>query len=158
MENSIRLRAANDGDLPFLKRLYASTRQRELQLLDWSQEEKQQFLQQQFAAQDQYYHEQFPDCSFQIVTLGMESIGRLYLDRRKDEFRIVDIALLPEHRGQGIGRRLMEQILREAGERKLPVRIHVEQDNPALRLYESLGFCRLGEVGVYFFMEYSGGM
>jgi ribosomal protein S18 acetylase RimI-like enzyme len=157
MKHRIHLRPVNDGDREFLEGLYATTREAELQPLDWSQEKKRHFLQQQFAAQDHYYHNQFPDCSYQIIMMKSDAIGRLYLDRRKDEFRIVDIALLPEYRGRGIGRQLMERILREARASGLPVRIHVEQYNPALRLYERLGFQRIGEVGVYLFMEHPGG-
>ncbi len=151
------LREVVETDREFLELLYASTRQSELESVEWSDEQKQTFLHQQFEAQDSYYREHFPDCSFQLIELAGERIGRLYLHRREDEFRIVDIALLPEHRGRGIGRRLMQRILDEAGEQGLPVRIHVEQYNPALQLYKQLGFRHLGEVGVYFFMEWSPG-
>ena len=82
-------------------------------------------------------------------------IGRLYLDRRKDEIWVVDIALLPEHRGRGIGDALMRQVIAEADEKALPVRIHVEHVNPAQRWYERLGFRRTGDTGVYYLMERS---
>ena len=150
----IELREVRAEDRAFLERLYASTRQDELEPVDWNEEQKLSFLRQQFEAQDHYYHEHFPDCSYQIITRAARAIGRLYLDRREDEHRIVDIALLPEFRGQGVGRRLMQEILDEARQSELPVRIHVEQYNPALRLYKDLGFQELGEVGAYFFMEW----
>jgi hypothetical protein len=37
-----------------------------------------------------------------------------------------------------------------------PLRIHVEGFNPALRLYERLGFRQIEDKGVYLFMEWSG--
>lgn len=81
-------------------------------------------------------------------------IGRLYVDRRADEIRVVDIALLPEHRRQGIGSALLENILAEAAAAHKPVRIHVEKFNPALRLYQRLGFHQVRDTGVYFLMEW----
>ena len=73
-------------------------------------------------------------------------IGRLYRDLRKDEIRVVDIALLTGERGRGVGGRLMRDVLAEARERGLAVRIHVERTNPARRLYDRLGF-RIVEEG-----------
>ena len=80
--------------------------------------------------------------------------ARLYLDRREDEIRIIDIALLAEYRGQGIGSALMKDILAEGARAKLPVRIHVERSSPALRLYDHLGFYQVDDQGVYYLMEW----
>ena len=49
----------------------------------------------------------------------------------------------------------MGDLLVEAARDRKPVRIHVERHNPALRLYERLGFVRLGDNGVYYLMEWS---
>jgi ribosomal protein S18 acetylase RimI-like enzyme len=38
-----------------------------------------------------------------------------------------------------------------------PVRIHVEKQNPALRLYTRLGFTPIADRGVYWFLEWSPG-
>ena len=56
----------------------------------------------------------YPDCQFLVIELERAPIGRLYIDRGDDDIRITDIALLPEFRGRGIGRMLMEEILAEA--------------------------------------------
>ena len=44
-----------DADLPFLARLYASTRMEELAVTDWSDAQKTAFLQSQFDAQHAHY-------------------------------------------------------------------------------------------------------
>ena len=99
------------------------------------------------------------DCSqarweaFQIILLHGEPIGRLYVARWEQEIRIVDLALLPEHRDRGIGSQILKDLLAEGKQQKLPVRIHVEQYNPALRLYHRMGFQKIGEHGVYWLME-----
>jgi ribosomal protein S18 acetylase RimI-like enzyme len=99
--------------------------------------------------------EQFAGAAFDVILLDGESIGRLYVDRRPDEIRIIDIALLPEYRNRGIGSRLITALLAEGTAAGLPVRIHVEQYNPAMRLYNRLGFQKIDERGVYHLMEWS---
>jgi ribosomal protein S18 acetylase RimI-like enzyme len=138
-----------------LSGLYASTRQEEMALVDWPAEKKAEFLQMQFQAQHTFYMEQFKGAAFDLLVLNGQPIGRLYLDRRVDELRIIDIALLPEYRNQGLGSRLMQKILAEAEAAGLPVRIHVEHYNPARRLYQRLGFKEIETNGVYYLMEWT---
>ena len=125
-----------------------------MDLLDWNAAEQEAFLRGQFNAQHRYYQQQFPTATFDVVTVGETPIGRLYVDRRPDEIRVIDIALLPEHRGCGLGGAMMQDILNEALRTARPVRIHVESNNPARRLYERLGFHPIEEQGVYDLMEW----
>ena len=142
-------------DLQFLARVYASTRADEIAVvMDWSEEQKAAFLEMQFQAQHSYYQEHYADAEFLIVSEGDRSIGRLYIDRWDDEFRIIDIALLGTSRNKGIGTAILSAIQSLARTEALAVRIHVEHNNPALRLYHRLGFQKIGEVGVYFLMEW----
>lgn len=147
------LRPITDADHDFLRRVYASTREDELAMTPWSDEEKAQFLRFQFHAQHVHYQEHFPDAAFDVIELDGEPIGRLYIDRRADEIRLIDIALLPEYRSQGLGGEILDGILAEGREKDLLVRIHVEHNNPAMRLYLRLGFRKIEEQGVYHLME-----
>jgi ribosomal protein S18 acetylase RimI-like enzyme len=61
--------------------------------------------------------------------------------------------LLPEYRGQGVGTAVLAAILSDGQRQALPVRIHVERFNPALRLYARLGFRHVADEGVYYFLE-----
>jgi ribosomal protein S18 acetylase RimI-like enzyme len=70
------------------------------------------------------------------------------------DLRIVDIALLPEFRAQGLGSGLIEAVFAAARVTGSKVSIHVENFNPARRLYERLGFIEVGEHGVYRRMEW----
>ncbi len=103
MDRIAKLRPITPEDEDFLYRVYASTREDELAPLDWDDEQKESFLKMQFAAQHKFYTEQFPRAEFQVILLDQEPIGRLYLDHRDDEIRLIDIALLPSHRNRGIG-------------------------------------------------------
>lgn len=154
LPEAIGFRPIIDNDLPFLSQLYASTRADEMAMVPWSEEEKAAFLQMQFNAQHSYYQQQFNDADFLIIYKNEESIGRVYVERRADEIRLIDIALKPEQRGLGLGTLLLEELLNEAKESQLPVRIHVEQFNPALKLYQRLGFKQTEDQGVYFLMEW----
>lgn len=148
------LRPMTGADMPFLYEVYAGTRAEELSQVPWSDEEIQAFLDMQFRAQHAHYQKTFPEAAYQIIEQAGEPIGRLYLDRRPDEIRIIDIALLPEWRGGGIGGALMRQILDEAALAGRPVRIHVERNNPAMSLYGRLGFRKVENRGVYWLMEW----
>jgi ribosomal protein S18 acetylase RimI-like enzyme len=154
MYEKLKLRPIAQADQDFLYRLYASTREDEMAILGWGAAQKDAFLRMQFQAQHQFYQERFNRAEYHIILLDGEPIGRLYVDRRAAEIRIIDIALLTEYRNQGIGSIFLERILSEGEQTSLPVRIHVEQYNPALRLYYRLGFRKTGENGVYSLMEW----
>jgi ribosomal protein S18 acetylase RimI-like enzyme len=150
----VTLRPITAQDQPFLCRLYAGTRTEELSVLDWSDVQKEAFLQMQFNAQHTHYMAHYPEASFQVIELVGASVGRLYVDRRPSEIGIVDIALLAEYRGRGIGTRLIKQVLREGQTSDRRVVIHVEHYNRALSLYQRLGFRQIDESGVYYLMEW----
>lgn len=152
---NISFRAVTDADIDFLKQVYFSTRLDELAITGWDKSEIDRFLSQQFSSQHQYYKEQFPHAAFELIQLNDTPIGRLYTDLRADEIRLIDIALLPEHRKKGIGRQIMSQTLQSARSLNLPVRIHVEKNNPALKLYHRLGFTEIEDKGVYSFLQWS---
>jgi ribosomal protein S18 acetylase RimI-like enzyme len=143
------LRRENDDDIPFLARLYASTREAELAPLPWTPEQKQQFLLQQFNAQRHHYYVYFTECAFAILECRGEPVGRLYLERRDALLHVVDISLLPEWRGRGLGAQIMAAVIATARNDGLGVSICVEKFNPALRLYRRLGFEETGDNGVY---------
>ncbi len=153
MAATVTFRLAEEKDSDFLSEVYASTRLEELQVTGWPQQQIDEFLRMQFEAQDTFYKQQFPDAHYQIVQYESQDAGRLYLDFREDEVRIVDIALLPEYRGKGLGTKLLNSIIDDAAEKQLNVRIHVEKNNPALNLYLRLGFEKTDDKGVYWLME-----
>lgn len=153
--SDISLRPIGKEDEEILYAIYASTRESEMELVEgWSDEQKEHFLRQQFYAQHNYYLEYYPNAAFWVIEHNHEVVGRLYL-RVTQEVRIVDITLLPDRRNAGIGGQLLKDILEAAERENKNVSIHVECNNPALQLYERLGFKVVKEVsgGVYYFME-----
>jgi ribosomal protein S18 acetylase RimI-like enzyme len=142
-----------EDDLEFLYEVYASTREAELTAVDWSHQEKENFLRMQFDLQHKQWIQFYDQAAFEIILIDGNPAGRLYVDRREKEIRIIDIALLTEFRRQGIGSRIMKALIAEADQVNLPLSLHVEMYNPAMGLYQKLGFKKIQEVGVYFLME-----
>jgi ribosomal protein S18 acetylase RimI-like enzyme len=148
------LRPSTPDDRDFLRAVHASTREEELRLVPWSDADKAGFVSMQFDAQDSAYRTTYPDGRFLLVMEGDEPIGRLYVARLPDQIRVIDIALLPDHRGRGIGTRLLRDVIEEATAAGLPVRLHVERSNRAQNLYERLGFRAAGGDDVYEALEW----
>lgn len=136
-------------DMGFLSALYASTRADELAPLPWSGEQKAAFLDMQFQAQHSHYLKHYPDALWLVLERAGKPVGRLYLEYWPSEHRIIDIALIPEVRGQGLGAALLRDVMDEAAQCAKTVGIHVEKANPAMRLYQRLGFNTVEDKGVY---------
>lgn len=134
------LRPSQPADEPFLFRVYSSSRVEELAPLGWDEKQQHQFLSMQFRAQDMDYRKRCPEAQFDVILHNGEQVGRFYVDRRENEIRILDICLLPEHRNQGIGTPLIEELLSEAQKSHKKLSIYVESYNPSLRLFGRLGF------------------
>ena len=153
MSAVIELLPVAEDDREFLYRVYASTRADELAAVPWDRAQKEAFLRAQFDAQDRWYHEQYTRVTYDVIAIDGEPAGRLYVRRGDTEIRIVDIALLPEHRGRGVGTSLLRALLAEADAADKRITIHVERTNPALRFYQRLGFSVAEDKGVYLFMQ-----
>ena len=151
----ISLCRSRPDDLVFLYQVYASSRAEEMALLvDWDDAQKEEFLRFQFKAQHTHYQEHYPNARYDLIMQNGEAIGRLYIERMENEIRLMDIALLPQYRNQGIGRALMQDVLDEARDTGKFVSLHVEEVNPARRLYERMGFLVKGDVSFYKLMHW----
>ena len=148
----VTLRPITDDDLGFLFRLYASTRVEEKSLVNWPDAQWDEFLRMQFTLQHTQYMQNYQNATFDIILADDMPAGRLYVDRRADEYRLIDIALLPEFRGRGIAGSLVRALLLESESNGLPVSLHVEKNNPVLAYYQRLGFRVEEDKGVYYFM------
>jgi ribosomal protein S18 acetylase RimI-like enzyme len=149
----ISLRPIGPNDAEFLFRVYASTRETELAQVDWDDAKRESFLRMQSAAQSRHYAGEYPGAEFQVILADDQPAGRLYVHQRPDDIRVMDIALLPQFRGRGIGTVLMNQLLEEGARTSRTVSIHVEVFNPARHWYERLGFRAVASNGVYLLME-----
>lgn len=153
-DSQITLRPIVDSDVEFLRQLYITTRN-DIASAPFSNEEKDLLFNHQFNAQHTYYQHVFPDANFDIVLLGNTRIGRIYVDYGPSEVRVIDISILPEFRGRGFGTELLHAVLDRAAMNETPVRLRVEPDNPALKLYTRLGFRKIADEQVNWHLEWN---
>ena len=136
------LRRVTDADRPFLERLYRSVRWDELAPTGWPDQAKIDFLASQFELQQRHYQLAFAGADFDVIEHDGRAIGRLSVDRTPPDLHLVEISLVPEWRGRGVGGaligRLQDDVRRGVAAR---VVLNVEHSNTgALRLYQRLGF------------------
>lgn len=120
----------------------------------WDSAQEQMFLKLQFTAQRRHYDIAFPDAAHKIILSDNRPIGRTLVFRTECEIRLVDIALLPESRGSGIGASLIRGLFEEAKQAGKPVTLHVGKLDRAARLYKRLGFSITGDTGTDYKMEW----
>ena len=148
-DQELLLRPATFEDLDFQRYLYADTRSDEMALVDWSDEQKNSFLRQQFEAQTIHYQNYYSDAVTQIILLDEKMVGRFIRLDSQEYILIVDIALLFEYRNMGIGSILVQDLMNDANSINLPIVLRVEIFNPAIHLYERLGFQKTRLLEVY---------
>lgn len=153
MERSVTFRLSTPADQEFLLAVYASTREEELSLWSWDENQKRAFLEMQFRAQSQQYALCYPQAEHHVIIFADHPIGRLLVDKMGSEITLVDIALLPEYRNRGIGTLLIESLLQEAKTLRKNVALQVLRGSAAARLYERLGFTMVGGDAVYLEMK-----
>lgn len=155
LPNGFELRFIQPQDMEFLCYLYGTTREDELKQVDtWTQEQKDAFVRMQFEAQHNHYQQHYPKANFEVIVYQGKDIGRMYVDRHPKEIRLMEITLRPTQRNKGLGTALMHWLMDEAKQTSKILTLHVEEFNPAYRLYQRLGFRSLEQRGIYMFMEW----
>lgn len=151
---SWRLRPVEPADGAFLFRLYASTREEELAAWDWPPAQREMFLRMQFTMRSRGHAAAHPAAQGSIILQNEIAVGTCLVSETGDHVHLVNLALLPEHRGAGLGRRVIESLQTLAAETARPLRLTVAHDNRAARLYARLGFVATGQDEVYTRMEW----
>jgi ribosomal protein S18 acetylase RimI-like enzyme len=148
------LRPVQIDDEALLLDIYSSTRAEEMTLVPWDTATKNLFLRSQFTAQRNHYLSYFPQAVHHMILVDEMPVGRLYVDRSADRLRILDVTLLPQARGHGIGTQILLDLMREAESKNQPCSIYVESFNQSLGLFQRLGFVKTDESGISWLMEW----
>jgi ribosomal protein S18 acetylase RimI-like enzyme len=151
---AVSVRPADDDDRPFLFAVFASARREVLAPLGWDERAKQSFLRTQFEAEERDWR-RYRGVQDLVVLRGDQPVGRIALAEDDHEMRILDLTLLPAHRGQGIGSRLLAALLDQARRSHRTVRMHVERSNRALELCRRMGFLHAATRGGTWLMEWT---
>lgn len=143
------LRVIGAEDASFVREVFCATRAAPFRQAGLPESVIVPLLSQQYQAQQAQYRAQFPAADFDLVLVDGEAAGYLYALRGPERFVLIDVALLPSHCGQGVGRRLVGALIAEAAAANRPLDAHVARDGRAWRLWQRLGFEVVSDDGVY---------
>ena len=138
------LRRATEADREFLWRLHALAMRGPVERT-WGWDEN---------FQRGYFEEHFDPAKQRIVVVDGQDVGGLQTERRTDSLYLSKVEILPSFQGQGLGTRIVQDLLAEARAQGLPVTLQVLKEHPrARRWYEQLGFVVTGETEISYLMS-----
>jgi len=156
MLGEIGFRKICDEDSEFLFSVYKSMRDWELAQTQRTVKEVEKFLRNEFQAQYDFYRTKFPDGRYDVITLGSKDIGRRILINDDEALLFADLTLLPEFRGKGLGRKIVEFAKDEAKKVGKVIRYFVRTGNePTKRCSVRFGFRQKPYDGDYDIFEWS---
>jgi len=129
-------RAPGTGDADFLAALYLATRP-DLGALPVPRSVIEGIARHQQQLQLEDYARRYPGAETWLVEEEGMAVARLVLDRSEEALRVVDLAVAPAARRQGIARELLTALQARGGAIALRVRV---ENSAARALYASLGF------------------
>ena len=101
------------------------------------------------------YAKKFIPEKIKVIQFKKTDVGRLRVVRTSDEIYIGGIQILPKYQNKGIGSAILEDLVKESEELKLPIKLEVAKVNKRGRkFYESFGFVTVGERGTDWIMKY----
>jgi ribosomal protein S18 acetylase RimI-like enzyme len=154
MRLEVSCRPVTPADEPFLRQLFERVRTHIFCDLPLDAEQKKVLIDLQYRAQAGHYAVAYPEASDSILEIDGNAIGRMTVCHLADEIRLVEIAVDPAYQNEGVGSAAIRQLIDAATVAGKPIVLHVDQANPARRLYERLGFCDIGDEGLYRVMSW----
>ncbi|MGA9345332.1 MAG: GNAT family N-acetyltransferase, partial [Nocardioidaceae bacterium] len=136
----ITTRPSLPADAEFMLELYAATHEEELAELGWSLTENRSFVIMQAQSEEWKLGRRYPGMDHVTIGIDGTSIGRLLVCMREEVLHVVDLSLMPRFRGQGVGTQLMREIIGEAREEGVPIKIRVLKDSRSFQFVSRLGF------------------
>ena len=103
--------------------------------------------------QRKFHQEHWNPQNEKVITLDGCDVGKIVVWERGEHLLLESVYILPEYQNRGIGTHLIRQVIDKARHEKKPVRLQVLKINPAIRLYERLGFRTTSETETHFVME-----
>lgn len=135
------LRTAKPEDDAFLREVYRSTRAAETASFGWASDAADGFIDMQYFARKGAYEIQFPQSECMVIEFNGQPAGSVILQETPDELRLVDIAVVPLFKRQGIGKSVITRLQARAAARDIPIVLHVDSGNlSAIAFYTEMHF------------------
>jgi ribosomal protein S18 acetylase RimI-like enzyme len=138
----ISFRQALDQDFDYCKRLY-------FREMEWIIKE----LHLDRAAQAAGFQQQWDLTQVRIIVLGGSDVGWLQTTRQDDELFVAQMFVDRLFQRKGIGTEVMKRLIGEAARVNQTMRLNVVKINPAVRLYQRLGFQVIREDDRKFYLK-----
>ena len=155
---AMRCRPAGPDDMGFLLDTFAITREHDLGLQGIDPGLREALVDMQFKAQQGHYTQAYPGCKPWVIEQSGRKLGQmwLFLDSRPDDpgLRLMDLAVLPAYRHQGVATACLQALLRLTEHLGWPMHLHVLANNPIRHWYERMGFALTHEAGLYLGMTH----
>lgn len=149
---NLTLRLATTNDRPFLLQLFASSRPLFSQM-GLPEHAVAQLAEQQFQLQQASYRQQAANAEVFIVLLHNTPAGQITVHHSNQDIRLMDLAIVKQHQGQGYGTALIKALQILASQQQLPLKLSVDSANQrALALYLELGFAITQQQEFYYSM------
>ena len=144
ISEGLKLRKANQDDCEFAYQVKKAAFRVYAELIwGWDEDEQRRFHNRRFREQD-----------YRIINLNGIDIGVISMSAEPECLHVNQIYVLPEHQGQGVGRKCMAYIMKRGKTLGLKVRLQVLKVNPrALAFYKRLGFTVADESDAHLQME-----
>ena len=143
MPHDYRLRPARPDDLESLMAIgHEGLRPYVEALWGWDRED-----------QRRRFRESFDWRVISVVQIEGRDVGYLRVEDGGDHIYLAGIYVDADHRGSGLGTRLLTDLIARAHAAQRPLRLRVLVPNAAYRLYERLGFRRTSEDATHIYME-----
>lgn len=120
-----------------------------------TEEEREELICQQFKVEQSQLIQMYPKAKLNIIMLNEKPIGIIYISHGETSDRILQIGILEDYRGLGIGKKVMNKIIKESVKRGKTVSLQVAWFNQrAYVFYEKLGFKVVENNTVFYEMQY----
>ena len=134
------IRKAFDQDLDLTYKIKKNALKEYLEML-WGWNEK---------AQKDFHKNQFDKERFQVIELQDEPIGYLEIETYEDHIFLANLMILQRFQGQGIGKIIMEDLLKTHPNIQLEV---LKVNQRAIQFYTEFGFTIIADLEVSFRMK-----
>lgn len=154
ISDSIALRDCGRDEDQLWKLIFFDSVRSHFDILNLPEEDLNRLLSGQYAAQTADYRSNYPKASNQIIVFDGADAGRVIWSTENGDLHLIDIVVLTEYRGKGIGGAVLNWFFEKSRNGQMPVRFCVEKGNRAMRLYERLGFRTVEDLNSHFQMEW----
>jgi ribosomal protein S18 acetylase RimI-like enzyme len=145
---ALSLRPVERADEPLLVQIFAESHCAGFELLGLEPGALAGLIRMQFQARQAQYRAH-PAAAEYLMCAGTAQdeivLGSCWLSDTAEQLRVLDIAVLVEHRRRGVARTVLTELCARAAAEAKPVRLSVWHENhPARELYRALGFLPSG--------------